>query len=151
MTLSEIEASLPWGLHDAYLETLSIDWPRATLSMTVRVMMTRAQDKDQRASIVVTGLVFCSIDAPEIDPTRGYEPTPEEGLWLDSGEGAANEEAKGRLPKVPEGCFLQWFFVSQWNRCIHVCGRRAELIWLETDPTSSRATTRALFPGDTVT
>lgn len=30
--------SLPWGLHDAYLELLSIDWPCATAALTVRLM-----------------------------------------------------------------------------------------------------------------
>jgi hypothetical protein len=87
VTLSAIEASLPWGLHDAYLETLALDWPKATLTMTVRVMVAKNQDMDQRASIVVTGLLFCSIDAPEIDPHRGYEPTPTEGSASAPGPG----------------------------------------------------------------
>jgi hypothetical protein len=150
VTLSSIEASLPWGLHDSYLESLALDWPNATLTMTVRVMITKHQDMDRRASIKVTGLVFCSIDAPTIDPARGYEPTPPEGLWIDTGAGPANEEAKARLPKTPEGYFLHWFFVSQWNRFIHICGRNAELTWLEDAPVASRSASRALFPGETV-
>jgi hypothetical protein len=64
MTLSGIEDALPWGLHDAYLEALDIDWPNAKL--------------------------------------------------------------------------------------IHLCGRRAELEWIEPEPVAFRAATRALFPGDTV-
>jgi hypothetical protein len=150
VNLSDIEASLPWGLHDAYLESLALHWPKATLAMTVRVMMTKHQDMDQRASILVTGLVFCSIDAPEIDPERGYEPTPIEGLWIDSGTGPATPEAASRLPNVPDGCFLHWFFVSQWNRFIHICGRHAELTWIEAAPVAARGDTRALFPGENV-
>ena len=149
-TLSEIEASLPWGLHDAYLEALDIDWQNAKLTLTVRVMMTEHQDMDQRARITVTGLVFCAIDPPEIDPSRGYEPTPKMGLWIDADEGVANDEARRRLPATPDGCFLHWLFVHPWNRFIHICGRRADLEWIEPEPVASRAATRALFPGDPV-
>ena len=82
-----------------------------------------------RARITITGLVFCSIDPPEIDPTRGYEPTPDHGLWIDPGEGPANEDARSRLPEPPDGCFLDWFFVQQWNRFIHIGGRRSDPVW----------------------
>lgn len=27
-TLADIEADLPWGLHDAYLEAIELDWPK---------------------------------------------------------------------------------------------------------------------------
>ena len=150
MNIATIEASLPWGLHDAYIEAVDIDWSRATLTLSVRVMMTERQDMDRRAKITVTGLVFCAIDAPEIDPKRRYEPTPEGGLWIDSGEGPANDEAKARLPKPPDGCFLHWFFVQNWNCFIHVSGRDAELSWTEEAPVASRTTKRALFAGDEV-
>jgi hypothetical protein len=73
MTLEELEATLPWGLHDAYLERLQIDWPEAKLVLDVRVMVTEHQDMDQRARITITGLVFCSVDPPEIDSAHGYE------------------------------------------------------------------------------
>jgi hypothetical protein len=150
MTLEELEATLPWGFHDAYLERIEIDWPKAKLVLDVRVMITEHQDMDQRARITVTGLVFCCIDPPEIDPTRGYEPTPDHGLWIDSGEGPANEDARSRLPEAPGGCFLQWLFVHQWTRFIHICGRNVELVWLEQEPVPSRSASRALFPGEGV-
>ena len=150
MTLSGIEDTLPWGLHDACLEALAIDWPNAKLTLTVRLMMTEHQDMDQRARVIVTGLVFCAIDPPEIDASRGYEPAPKMGLWIGAGEGAANDEARKRLPAIPDGCFLHWLFVHGWNRFIHLCGRGAELEWIEPEPVASRAATRALFPGDSV-
>jgi hypothetical protein len=147
MTLDEIEQQLPWGLHDALLLRLSVDWTRAELVLDVRLMITERQDMDQLARIVVTGLVFCAVDAPEIDPARGYVPTSPTGLRIDAGPGAARGAS---LPAVPEGCFLQWIFVSDWNRYIHVCGREAALAWLEDAPQPSGAGGRALFPGDEV-
>ncbi|MBI5535619.1 MAG: hypothetical protein HY898_23010 [Deltaproteobacteria bacterium] len=150
MNLDEIEASLPWGLHDAYLERMAIDWIERRLTLDVRVMITEHQDMDQLARITVTGLVYCSIDPPEIDPARGYEPCPSTGLWIDAGSGAANEGDRARMPATPPGCFLHWLFVQGWNRCIHVCARDAELSWIEPHPVAARAETRALFPGDEI-
>ena len=150
MNIATIEASLPWGLHDAYLEGLDIDWSSATLTLRVRVMMSERQDLDQRAIITITGLAFCAIDAPQIDRSRGYEPTPDGGLWIDSGEGPANDQAKAKLPKTPDGCFLHWFFVQPWNRFIHVSGRNAALAWSEEAPVPSRTSKRALFAGDAI-
>jgi hypothetical protein len=76
-----------------------------------------------------------------------YVPTSPTGLRIDAGPGAARGAS---LPAVPEGCFLQWIFVSDWNRYIHVCGREAALAWLEDAPQPSGAGGRALFPGDEV-
>jgi hypothetical protein len=115
MTLNELMEPLPWGLHDAYLESLSLDWPRATASLTVRLVMSESQDEERRARIDLTGLVFCSVDAPEIAPERGYTPTAPNGLWLSDGEGAA-PGSEAVLPKLPEGCFLHWLYVKDWNR-----------------------------------
>jgi hypothetical protein len=147
-TLTQIEDDLPWGLHDAYLESLTLDWPAARLDLVVRLMMTERQDRDQRARITVRGLVYCVIDPPA--STGALDPSSE-GLWIDAGAGvAANAAVAARLPSTPEGCFVHWLFVHDWNAFVHLCARDAELAWLEPEPVASRAETRALFPGDTI-
>lgn len=134
MNIAEIEASLPWGLHDALLQSIAIDWPKAKLTLAVRVKTSEHQDFDRACEIQIDGLVFCSIDAPEIDPKRNYEPVPRKGLWIDAGEGAPNDDARSRLPAIPDGCFLHWIFVRDWNRFIHICGRSATFTWTEPEP-----------------
>jgi hypothetical protein len=94
--------------------------------------MSEDQGLWQRAKLLVSGLVFCAVQAPEIDAARHYAATPANGLRVDAGEGAGTRLVE--LPNVPDGCFLHWFFVQSWNRFIHVCGRHAELVWLETTP-----------------
>jgi hypothetical protein len=146
MTIAEIVAALPRGLHDALLETISIDWPSAILRLTVRVKVTERQDLDRRAEIEVTGLVWCALDPPDIDAARRSEPLPGGGLLIDAGEGAANDDAKRRLLEIPDGTFLHWLFVRDWNRFIHICGRWAAFRWLEPQPVRARvrdATTRS--------
>jgi hypothetical protein len=149
MNFAEIEASLPSGLHDAYLEGIDIDWLNSTASLLLRVMMTERQDQDQRARIIVSGLAFCAIDPP--DPRRqNKDSSSAHGLWLNTGEGPANDAARQCLPDVPGGCFLHWLFVSQWNSFIHISGRDAHLEWLEPNPVPARAASIALFPGEEI-
>lgn len=148
MTLDSLVATLPWGLHDAYLESLSIDWRHATACLAVRLMMSERQDQERQARIDLAGLVFCSVEPPVIDPPGGLSPTPSEGLWIDAGPGAAPGAAEN-LPAVPEGCFLHWIYVKDWNRFVHLCAREASLTWTsEVGP--AQAETRALYPGDEI-
>jgi hypothetical protein len=149
MTLDELMAPLPWGLHDSYLEALTLDWPRAAASLTVRLMMSERQDQERRARIDLAGLVFCSVDAPEIAPDRGYTPTPADGLRLADSEGAA-PGAEAVLPTTPEGCFLHRLYVNDWNRSIHICARDASLTWLDPAPVPAQGHMPALFPGEEI-
>jgi hypothetical protein len=149
MDLVELARSLPWGLHDASLEALEVDWLRGRLALTLRLVMSERQDLDRRARIDLEGLVYCSIEPPEIDPAGGYEPLPDGGLRISEGPGPAVSRSS-LLPATPPGCFLHWLYVGSWNRFIHLCAREARLTWLEEAPVPARATTRALFPGDEV-
>src|SRR4051794_3981013 len=109
----------------------------------MRLQMSEHQDLDQRARVIIEGLAYCSIEPPQIDPPH-YRPTPQQGLWVDSGEGVQS----GDHPLLPDGCFIQWFFVRDWNRFIHICGKTAQLEWIEPTPVPARGNTRALFPGE---
>src|ERR1043165_9058479 len=113
MTFDEIERQLPWGLHDADLERIEIDWHLQRVRLDVRVKVTKRQDVERLGRVTVTGLVFCSVDPPVIDPARGYEALPEGGLSIDTGVGAGDQEAGASLPKPPREAFLQWIFVRR--------------------------------------
>ena len=62
MTMADVEAALPWGLHDALLESIQIDWLNARASLMC-AMIAERQDLDRRGKVTVSGLVFCSIDS----------------------------------------------------------------------------------------
>jgi len=149
MNIDDLSETLPWGLHDAHLERLTIDWMRRELVLDLRLMITERQDKDQRARLTITGLVYCSIEPPIIHPEKGYQATPATGLRIDA-EAGASSDATG-LPQVPEGCFLHHLLVLDWNcRPIHICGESVALTWLEEEPMPSRSAIRALYPGDKI-
>jgi hypothetical protein len=110
-------------------------------------MMSERQDEDQRAKVTVTGLAFFVVDPPHADFMGGVR-MGGGALWIDAGEGPANEAVKSRLPEAPDGHFLHWFFAREWNSFIHICGRHAMLVWLEPHPVAARTGTRALLPGE---
>lgn len=134
MTLNELEDDLPWGFHDARLESLQIDWLGARLTMEMRLPINESASLGRRARITVTGLVYCAVEPPVIEPKRHYEPVPKAGLWLDSWVPSGDEAKEHGLPAAPEGAFVSGFFVQNWNRCIFVCARDASLEWLEPMP-----------------
>jgi hypothetical protein len=149
-TLAEVQATLPgWGLHDARLERAEIDWLARRAVLELRLMMSESQDMDQRGRLILDGLVYCSIDPPEIDPAQHCEPTPPGGARLDSGPGVA-PTTDIKHPSIPPGTFVQWFFVSDWNAFIHVAAEAARFEWIETEPGHARSDSRALFPGDEI-
>jgi hypothetical protein len=143
MTLEELENTLPWGLHDAHVESLTVDWTRAEVVLVVRVAIGEHQETDQRARIIVGGLDYCSIEPP-----RARTPLqPGNGVWVQPD--AETAEVEGQ-PTPAEGCFLHRFFVSDLNSCFYVAARDARLEWVETVPQPSRSQTRALFPGEEI-
>jgi hypothetical protein len=145
-----IENQLPWGLHDALLLKLEIEWVLARARLDLRIPMTESQDQDRLGQLTFDGLLFCSLEAPELDKVRGYVATTSDGLQVDCGEGMGRETFRPSLPAIPPDHFLLWLFVREWNRFIHICARSVRLSWLE-DGTNSRVGHRkALFPGDEV-
>ena len=140
MTIRDIEAELPWGFHDAYLERLEIDWMRRAVTADIRVMMSERQDFDRRGRLSVSGLAFVVIDPPV------QAGDWEDGIWIDSDEISTTGSVD--VPTVPSGYFLHRFFAHSMGASIFICARGATFDWLESAPSSARAPSRALFPGD---
>jgi len=148
--LETIEQKLPWGLHDALLVRLEVDWLRGVARMDLRIAMTELQDQDRLGQLTFTGLLFCAMEAPEIDKARGYVAGSPDGLQIDCGAGVGHESCGDRLPAIPDGFVLYWFYVREWNRFIHVCARTVKLAWLE-DQTAPRAAGRsAILAGEEI-
>src|SRR3954466_1089092 len=96
--LEAIERGLPWGFHDAFLTRLDIDWVQATATMALRAAITKRQDEDRLGQLTFGGLIYCSLDAPQLDESRGYTGRGHHGLMVDCGEGFANDDARRALP-----------------------------------------------------
>jgi hypothetical protein len=146
--LEAIEQGLPWGLHDALLVRLEVDWMQRVALMELRIAMTEVQDQDRLGQLTFRNLLFCTVEAPEIDKARGYGAISPDGLQVDCGTGVGHESSGDRLPVIPDGFPLYWFYVREWNRFIHVCARTVHFAWLEEKAAPRGARRRAIFAGD---
>lgn len=133
MTLEEATADLGWGLHDALLQSITVDWAVAELRLRVRLRMDERQTKDQLAEITITGLEYCVVDPPgHADAATRADGR---GLWIDDGPGTPPNQEGALLP-TPEGCFAHWIFCRDTNGFIRLCGRNAAFRWIEAGPVS---------------
>jgi len=130
MTLNELEALLPNGLHDAYLKRLSVDYAARTAVLELDISLSYPEGATQEeregyapGAITVSGLRFCIVEAPE------YEGAEEGAVSIDAGPSTPEVIQKygWKLPPVPPDCFRHWLYVSSWNTFIHLAGREARL------------------------
>ena len=131
MTLGEIARALPHGFHDAEVATITIDYVarRAVIQMEVWVAdlatSEAGQDAYRRAELVLEGLAFLVIDAPEPSHPFG-EAGP---IRIDLSIVPTAKEVAA-IAKLPAGCFAASFFVMDWSSMVYVSARTAELKWL---------------------
>ena len=138
MQLVEIENSLPNGFHDAYLESINVDYRsrRGLIKLQLCVGDPDAgTEKDREAykgaDLELLNLVYCVIEAP--DPRSKYAET--QRLWIDGGEAKPDSAPAMPVPValLPRGAFAYWFFIRDWNSFIHVAAMDARLHWLSKD------------------
>lgn len=156
MRLIEIENSLPNGFHDAFLESVDVDYTskRGLIKLRLWVGDLNASAKVEReaykgADLELLNLVYFVTEAP--DPTSKYAEAKE--LWIDGGEAKSGSAPATPVPmeRLPRGVFAYWFFVRDWNSFIHVAAMDAALHWpseaespkVSTSPAAERQHTRS--------
>jgi hypothetical protein len=140
MTIDEIEATLPWGFHDADLLSIHVDFLGHQAAFDLDVPMDERQTASRRGRLVVEGLIFCAIEPP-----RNVIAGP---AWIDSGN--TPDVGTATLPVVPSGAFVHWFFLQDANSFIHVAGTGARFDWTGDTQSSSQSRHGFALPGDDV-
>jgi len=128
MTLDDVVAELPNGLHDAFLRTLTIDYAARRATFTLRVwvgdphaVIDAEREAYRPATIRISGLLWCIIESPErIDGLTAEE------LWIDAGP-LTDLKKRPAVPSVPADAFAWWIFVQQWNAFLYIAGRTASI------------------------
>jgi hypothetical protein len=136
VTLEELEASLPNGLHDAELLKLQIDYAgdEAVLDVNVDVGVGEAEDMYRPARLTFSGMQFVAIDPPTVRQ-KDFSPS-----MIDTGTGQPST-APTALPEIPSDCFLCWFFVVNWNGFIRIAARNVAHQWLGERPAQDHVST----------
>ena len=129
MTLDELDGLLPNGLHDAYLQTVAINFTDRTVRLDLDIWVGDDEEREayRRAQVTLSGVLFWVSEPPE--PLSPFlSPGP---LWIDAGPLTDKIPKKqSSLPPVPQGVFVNWIFVRDWNAFIYVAAEEASLTWL---------------------
>lgn len=150
MTIEELEEreGLEWGLHDATLDAIHVDYAEMRLVVDVRVQYGERQDHERRARLVVDELLFLVVEPPDLEDdgtmqTYNGRIAPIRGLLPSAVE---------RLPKVPPEAYGESFFVSDWNAYFHFAARKPpRLEWIDPAPVAKEDDEDGvLYAGDTI-
>lgn len=127
MTLADLARDLPGSLHDASLQSLTIDYSkrRAVFGLSVDIGDPDADNPVERdlfrsAALVISDLAWCIVEPPAAPGVRDGE------VWINAGL-LSELPQPPRLPPIPDGAFVWWIFVQDWNAFIYVAGSRASL------------------------
>ena len=131
MTPSEFDAlidTLPNGLHDADLLSLTVDLASAEVACVVHADLSDPDDAASEgtarpARLVFSGVAFVVIDPPTVNVTML---TPD---WIDGGSGSPDTALRPDL-QAPNGRFLAWIYLESIERFIRIGARSASIEWL---------------------
>jgi hypothetical protein len=133
MTLRELSETLPNGFHDAVVHTVTLDYSKHEVKFDIAVWVGELGAKDEakreayrNGELILSGVAFCVIEPP--DPTYPYD--KKDGIIIDTGEVRSLSKPPAlQLPPVPEGLFLNWVYVREWNSFMYVVARNAQFLW----------------------
>jgi hypothetical protein len=130
MTIEEVLASLPNGLHDAHLGSVHLDYAERTAQLHLDIwignMSLDGKAREARRPVVLklSGLWYFVVEPPD-SKYDFHEPKP---LWIDAGVELPGPEVPSvKLPELPEGAFTFWMYVNDWNAFIHVAAMHANV------------------------
>jgi hypothetical protein len=131
MTLEELEADLPNGLHDAHLWDFSSDAAAGQADFILDVWLgdlhadhTADRERRRRGRLELSGLTYLVVD--DADPRYPLS----KGLPVQIDPCAADDDPE-RARQIPPGGFAGRFFVTEWNAFIHFAAVDARLMWTD--------------------
>ena len=139
MTLDQLDHSLPNGFHDAEIFSIELDYIAGTATFHLNLLVGWPDDPEperearQDATLIVSGLCFCSIDPPN----SKYPFLPDGKPILMSGANPKNDAppfVPDLVAKFPAGSWCYHFFVDDWNASINIAGRDAAVRWVGEKP-----------------
>lgn len=149
MTLEELENSLPNGLHDAEVQSVSVDYEKRTAVIDLEVFVPAVdaavaeREAYRSASLIITGLQFLAIEPPY----PNYPFADPGTVRIDACDKTEDLDAE-MLKGLPDESFCRSFFVNEWNAFIHLAGLNAAIEWRA--PVVYRKEREHYLPGETI-
>jgi hypothetical protein len=139
VTLDQLADNLPNGFHDAEIFSFELDYVAGIAKFCLNLLVGWPDDPEperqayQEATLIVSGLCFCSIDPPY--PTYPFLPDGKPILVIGAKpKNNAPPFVADLVARFPAGTWCYHFFVDDWNACINIAGRDASLTWIGKKP-----------------
>lgn len=137
-TLEEIEQSLPFGLTNAELRRLEIDFRNGTavIELGIAVAGTVGDWERRGARICLSGLTLLTVEPPHPNYFEDYLEDGAGPPWVSRSSGHEYAELELGTKHLSEiqidpGQFAYRLLVHDWNSYIHFRANKAELEWLD--------------------
>lgn len=128
MHIRDIEQSLPSGFHDTFLRKITVDYEKKILLFDITVHVENTDNREylpQKGRLIVKNLSFFSMDPPG----TSHMWQDQDSLWI-SGSGPLDElRKKKKFPALKNNEFSHYFFIDEFNGCIHFIASDAEFFW----------------------
>jgi len=127
VTFDEWDNNLPNGFHDAEISNLEIDYARRTMILHMR-LLSLIQGEYIAAVVAVSGLQFCSIDAPS--PQYPYQRNDAITVSGDPAKSNHLPELDALTPTFPKDVASYRFFVHEGNNFIYLAAADVDVTLL---------------------
>lgn len=141
MKLEELDETLPNGLHDARIKSLTHDYEKATVKLEVEILVGLPDNSPQNrsryrdAEIVFSRVIFCTIELPDHERIIGHPGSIWFKFWRTE-SGVLPEKIEKSLP--PEAlCYS--LYILEWESQINIAAGDMSFTWLGSNDTPATA------------
>ena len=132
MKITEAENALPNGLHDAELLEVRVDYATRTAALDFMADYSDPEkvreEADRKVTVLVTGLHFISIPAPDLEHKYSVKGSSQVGgFHAFEPTHPVSDEVKAATRHLPSQAFCECTFVEEWNRCLVVAAENARI------------------------
>lgn len=129
MTLEELDASLPNGLHDARIARIHHNFAEAMVVLELEILVALPEQPRQNAyrpaTITFSKAFFCAVQVPENERILGV-PGSVWFLFQRLERDALNKKVEGA---IPDNALCYSLYVLDWEACINLAALDLSFEW----------------------
>jgi hypothetical protein len=141
MTLEELDETLPNGLHDAQIKSMTHDYERAIVKLEVKILVGLPDDALQDrfryrdAEIVFRRVLFCSVELPDNERIIGHSGI----IWFKFWRMEPGVLPENIAKSIPPETLCYSLYILEWESQIHIAAGDMSFSWFDTDTATAAA------------
>jgi hypothetical protein len=134
MTLEELAETLPNGLHDARIKSLTHDYQEATVKLEVEILVGMPDDpppdrfRYRQGNILFRQVLFCAIETPENERILGHPAS----IWFKFWRMEPGVLPEKIAKSLPQESLCYCLYILEWESQIHIAAGDVSFSWSDT-------------------